>query len=54
MVKFLPTPEPEKSALDKSLLTDGKVPVLFVDGHVESITPSDYVKRNLGTMPKRP
>ncbi len=39
------------SSLDKSLLVDDKVPVLFVDGHVESMTPQEYVTRRLGTMP---
>lgn len=44
----------KSSSADKSLLIDGKLPVLFVDGHVESITPADYVARNLGSMPKKP
>lgn len=42
------------SNLDKGLLMDGKVPVCFVDGHVETMTPQDYVSRNLGSMPKKP
>ncbi len=41
------------SSLDKGLLIDGKVPVLFVDGHVENMAPTEYVARNLGSMPKR-
>ena len=41
------------SSLDKALLVDGKVPVLFVDGHVESMTPAEYVSRKLNEMPKR-
>jgi prepilin-type N-terminal cleavage/methylation domain-containing protein/prepilin-type processing-associated H-X9-DG protein len=35
----------------KDLLVDGKIPVLFVDGHVESITPKDYGERKLYERP---
>jgi prepilin-type N-terminal cleavage/methylation domain-containing protein/prepilin-type processing-associated H-X9-DG protein len=42
------------SSLDKSLLIDGKVPVLFVDGHVETMAPPEYITRNLGSMPTKP
>ena len=35
----------------KDLLIDGKVPVLFLDGHTESITPKEYRVRKLSKMP---
>jgi prepilin-type processing-associated H-X9-DG protein len=35
----------------KSFLSDGKVPVLFVDGHVETISPSEYEERKLYQVP---
>ena len=37
----------------KPFLLDGKLPVLFVDGHVESMTVAEYEKRNLHLMPKK-
>jgi prepilin-type processing-associated H-X9-DG protein len=33
------------------LTTDGKIPVLFVDGHVEVMTPDDYLTRKLYEVP---
>lgn len=38
----------------KDFLSDGKVPVLFVDGHVEAIIPTEYLTRKLDEMPKVP
>jgi prepilin-type N-terminal cleavage/methylation domain-containing protein/prepilin-type processing-associated H-X9-DG protein len=40
-----------KSGTLKELLSDGKIPVLFVDGHIESISPSDYLARELFLFP---
>ena len=40
----------ENSTL-KDFLSSGKVPVLFVDGHVESISPSEYEERKLYLVP---
>lgn len=38
----------------KNFLTNGKVPILFVDGHVETIPPSEYEERKLYLMPMVP
>lgn len=38
----------------KDLLVEGKVPVLFVDGHVEVMSPEDYVRRELYLVPLPP
>jgi prepilin-type processing-associated H-X9-DG protein len=35
------------------LLVDGKVNILFVDGHVESMKLTDYTERALHLMPRR-
>ncbi len=43
----------KSSSVDKALLVDGKVPVLFVDGHVESMAPLEYVSRKLSEMPRK-
>lgn len=40
----------ENSTL-KDFLSNGKVPVLFVDGHVETISPSEYEERKLYLVP---
>ncbi len=40
-----------KSGTLKELMTDGKVPVLFVDGHTETITPDEYLQRKLFEVP---
>ncbi len=37
-----------------NLLSDDKMPILFLDGHVESLTPSEYTSRQLSEMPKAP
>jgi prepilin-type N-terminal cleavage/methylation domain-containing protein/prepilin-type processing-associated H-X9-DG protein len=42
----------------KGFFVDGKLPILFIDGHVETMTPQEYVLprprgRDLGSMPKR-
>ena len=36
------------------LLVDGKMPIMFVDGHVEVMTPAEYVQRELYLMPLPP
>ncbi len=41
-----------KSGSAKDLLSDGKFSVLFVDGHVETISPSEYVSRKLYEFPR--
>ena len=40
-----------KSGTLKDLTTDGKVSILFVDGHIEIMTPDDYVARKLFEVP---
>jgi prepilin-type N-terminal cleavage/methylation domain-containing protein/prepilin-type processing-associated H-X9-DG protein len=40
-----------KSGTLADLTTDGKIPVLFVDGHVEVMTPDDYLTRKLFEVP---
>lgn len=37
----------------KPFLVDGKFPVLFADGHVETMPPQEYIDRKLASMPKR-
>ena len=34
------------------LLSDGKIPILFVDGHLESLTPKEYLTRELFMLPR--
>ncbi len=46
-----------QSADLKGFLVEGKMPVLFIDGHVETMTPNDYALprpkgRDLGNVPK--
>jgi len=38
----------------KAFLVSGKIPVVFVDGHVETISPREYLSRRLEMMPTRP
>jgi prepilin-type N-terminal cleavage/methylation domain-containing protein/prepilin-type processing-associated H-X9-DG protein len=38
----------------KDLMTEGKVPVLFVDGHLETMSPTEYVERKLYLVPIAP
>ena len=38
----------------KDLLVVGKMPVLFVDGHIESMSPKEYQDRTLSKMPIAP
>lgn len=40
-----------KSGTLKDLLSEGKIPVLFVDGHVEAISPSEYLDKKLFQVP---
>ena len=35
----------------KELMSEGKVPVLFVDGHAEAIRPAEYIARKLYLVP---
>jgi prepilin-type N-terminal cleavage/methylation domain-containing protein/prepilin-type processing-associated H-X9-DG protein len=37
----------------KNFLVDGKLPILFVDGHVETMTQREYTARKLKDMPKK-
>ena len=45
----------EVAAFDKApladLLSEGKLPVAFVDGHLETMTPKEYVNRKLNEQP---
>ncbi|MES2476017.1 MAG: prepilin-type N-terminal cleavage/methylation domain-containing protein [Verrucomicrobiota bacterium] len=34
-----------------TLLSEGKLPVVFVDGHMETMTPKEYLDRRLNEMP---
>jgi len=38
----------------KSFLIEDKMPVLFIDGHVENMTTREYLSKRLDDMPKRP
>lgn len=38
----------------KAFLVDNKMSVLFVDGHVENMTPAEYLSRKLDEMPRKP
>lgn len=40
-----------KSGTLKDLTTDGKIPELFVDGHIEVMIPDDYLTRKLSEIP---
>lgn len=40
-----------KTGTLKEFLFQGKFPVLFVDGHVESLSPSEYLERKLYLVP---
>lgn len=37
----------------KELLVEDRLPILFVDGHVESLTPKEYISRELYMMPRK-
>lgn len=41
-----------KTSTNKDLLIEGNLPVLFVDGHVESMPPAEYLSREFHLMPK--
>ena len=45
------TPSQIKDPHLTPFLMDGKMPILFLDGHVETIKLEEYVKRNLHLMP---
>ncbi|RYD41648.1 MAG: type II secretion system protein [Verrucomicrobiaceae bacterium] len=36
----------------KDLMVDGKVPILFVDNHLETIVPKEYIERQLHFLPR--
>lgn len=38
----------------KDLLSEGKFPIIFVDNHVEQVTPGEYVSRKLYLVPITP
>lgn len=38
----------------RDLLVEGKMPVLFVDGHIDVMTPQEYKSRELAKMPLTP
>lgn len=40
-----------KSGTLKDFLHQGKFPILFVDGHVEAVSPSEYLERKLYLVP---
>ena len=40
-----------KSGTLKDLTTEDKVSILFVDGHIEIMTPEDYITRKLFEVP---
>jgi prepilin-type N-terminal cleavage/methylation domain-containing protein len=41
-----------KTGVLKDLTVDDKIPVLFVDGHSENMTPTEYVNRKLFELPR--
>jgi prepilin-type N-terminal cleavage/methylation domain-containing protein/prepilin-type processing-associated H-X9-DG protein len=43
-----------KSSTLKEFLFQGKFPILFVDGHVETVSPSEYQERELHLVPISP
>ncbi|HEX5790904.1 MAG TPA: type II secretion system protein [Luteolibacter sp.] len=43
----------ESSATLKKFLSEGKFPVLFVDGHSEMVAPGEYINRRLHEMPMK-
>ena len=42
-----------KSKDINGFLVDGKIGVLFVDGHIETMKPQEYITRNLGNVPPK-
>lgn len=40
-----------KMKKENNLMVDEKIPVLFVDGHVEQVPPNEYASRKLAEMP---
>lgn len=43
-----------KTGTLKELLVEGRVPILFVDGHVEQVSPAEYLERQLFLVPLTP
>lgn len=41
-----------KSGVPNSLLSDDRMPIVFVDGHTETMTPAEYKTRELSEMPR--
>jgi len=50
---FTFTPSELKEPALQELLVDGKLPILFVDGHVETMTTGEYTSRRLSEMPRK-
>ncbi len=52
---FTYTPAELRGVADEleAMKVDGKLPILFVDGHVESMTPDEYTARELHLMPRK-
>lgn len=40
-----------KSGVQKTLLSENRFPIVFVDGHLETMTPNEYKDRKLSEMP---
>ncbi|MES2658234.1 MAG: type II secretion system protein [Verrucomicrobiota bacterium] len=40
-----------QSGVLKGLLSEGKLPIVFMDGHLEMLTPNEYRDRRLAAMP---
>jgi prepilin-type N-terminal cleavage/methylation domain-containing protein/prepilin-type processing-associated H-X9-DG protein len=47
------TPDQIKDVNLQSFVVDGKVPILFVDGHVETMKLTEYTARGLYSQPKK-
>jgi prepilin-type N-terminal cleavage/methylation domain-containing protein/prepilin-type processing-associated H-X9-DG protein len=50
---FTFTPSELKEPALLELLVDGKLPIMFVDGHVETMPPNEYTSRKLSEMPRK-
>lgn len=52
---FTFTPQELRGVADEleAVIVDGKLPILFVDGHIESMSPAEYTERELHLMPRK-